>query len=597
MFVRRAFVFTSLKLVLGFIVLVRLSYLQIFNSVHYKLLSEKNRLVTKQILPARGNVLDSTGKYLAKNKFSYSVVFDLLETSTEERAEAINILLKEKKLDEMVTEKLKAFPKRVNRENRLILLQEDLNWETLARYSVLSSKIPGIVIEKFQTRSYLYPEEFSHVIGYIGSPTKEEVEKSENTAFSLPMAKTGKTCIEKYYDSDLFGKAGIRHVEVNSRRQFVKDIDTIDSTSGKDLNLTINLDLQLEVYKILSQHRSASCVVMDVHNGAILALVSYPGYDTNIFTKRIEGDVLKALYENPYKPMINKVVSGLYAPGSAFKMITGLAGLKKGVINKDTRFNCSGFCELGNHKFHCWMWRYGGHGSVNLKEALAQSCDVYFYNVAKLLSADDIAKVANDFGLGEITKIDIPNEKQGLIPTKSWKKEKKKQKWTMGDTFNMAIGQGFVLSTPIQLVKMISIFVNGLIPITPHLLISGDAPQYRKLDYKPEHIKIILDGMYDVVNSPKGTARKAAIFDEDFKFAGKTGSSQVFRITEQLRREGKTTFEDYQKKEHAIFVGFAPTDDPQIAVLVLVEHGGSGANTSAPIARDVLLAAKKYLLF
>lgn len=594
-FTRRAFVFTGLKLILGVSIMARLSYLQIFKSSHFKLLSDKNRLVAKQILPNRGKLLDSTGRYLAKNRFSYSAVLDLFDMKLDEREKAIKILIDDQNLDESVIEKFENLPKRINRENRFILLQEDLSWDSLAGYYITSSKIPGIVIEKYQTRDYLYPEAFAHVIGYTGSPSKNDVEKSENTALSLPMAKIGKSCIEKQYDKELFGNAGIKHVEVNSRRQFVRNVDNIESIPGADLNLTINLDLQLEVYKILSQHESSTCVVMDVNTGAILAFVSYPGYDTNIFTKKINGKILKELYENPYKPMINKVLTGLYSPGSAFKMITGLAALRKGVVNENTRFNCRGVYELGRHKFHCWKWKYGGHGSVNLQDAIAKSCDVYFYNLARLLSPDDIAETANDFGLGKLTNIDLPNEKSGLIPTKAWKKNNRKQSWTMGDTFNMSIGQGFVLTTPLQLVKMISILVNGLNPITPHLKMSKDFLKHEKLKYNPKHIKIILDGMYEVVNSSYGTARSSAINDEKFEFAGKTGSSQVFRITEQLRREGKTVSDDYWKKEHAVFVGYAPADNPQIAVSVLVEHGGGGSHTAAPIARDVLLAAKKYL--
>ena len=594
-FTKRAFVFVTIQFVLGIIVLSRLVYLQIIESAHYSLLSDRNRLVTKQILPSRGKFLDSEGRYLAKNRYTYSAMLDLFEISFEEREKVISTLMRDQNLETVVLDKLNNLPKVVNNENRFILLQEDLDWSALSSYYITSSKIPGIVIERYQTRNYLYPRELSHVIGYVGAPTKADIEKSDNAALALPMTKIGKTCLEKQYNEEVFGKTGIKHIEVNSRRQFVRNLDNIEETPGNDLELTLNLDLQLEVYKILSQHESASCVVLDVNTGAILAFVSYPGYDTNIFTKKINGKVLKELYKDPYKPMINKVISGLYSPGSVFKMITAIAGLKKGVINKNTRFNCTGCYELGNHKFHCWRWKHGGHGSVDLEDALAESCDVYFYNVARMLSPDDIAQVARDFGLGELTGIDLPNEKSGLIPTKAWKKEKKKQSWTTGDTFNMSIGQGFVLTTPLQLAKMIAMLVNGLKPITPHLRKNAEIGDSPSLKYNPEHIQTVLTGMVAVVNSWYGTARGSAIEDDNFRFGGKTGSSQVFRITEQLRRAGKTVSDDYWKKEHAVFVGYAPIDNPQIAVSVLVEHGGGGAHTAAPIARDVLLAARKYL--
>lgn len=594
-FTRRVFIFSLVKIFLGLLILSRLSYLQLFKSAHYKLLSDKNRLVSKLTLPDRGKILDSEGNYIAKNRYTYSAYLDLLEISNEKRKDVINSIIEDKNIEENIKEKLNNLPKKINKSNRYILLQEDLNWDELAGYYILATKIQGIIIEKSQTRDYLYPEQFSHIIGYIGAPTKDDITNSENNALSLPLAKIGKTGFEKQYENELFGKTGIKHIEINARMEFVRDIDNIDPVSGTDINLTINRDLQLEVYKIMSTQESGSCVVMNVHTGAILAYVSYPGYDTNIFTKKIVPKVLNSIYENPYKPMINKVITGLYSPGSTFKMITALTALKKGIINKHTSFDCKGFYELGRHKFHCWKWKYGGHGAMNLQEALSQSCDVYFYNLARLLSPDDIAKTANDFGLGALTNIDLPNEKAGLIPTKAWKKDKKKQKWTSGDSFNMSIGQGFVLATPIQLTKMISVLVNGMHPITPYLMKSREIINSVPLNYNPEHIQVILDGMYDAVNSPYGTAYRSAIEDINFEFGGKTGSSQVFRITEKLRREGKTVSDDYWKKEHAVFVGYAPADDPQIAVSVLIEHGGGGSHTAAPIARDVLLAAKKHL--
>jgi penicillin-binding protein 2 len=392
----------------------------------------------------------------------------------------------------------------------------------------------------------------------------------------------------------VFGKIGVQHVEVNARRQFVRCVSNTESVPGDDVHLTINLDLQSEVYKILSEHNGASCVVMNVNSGAVLAFVSYPGYDINIFTKRIDPKVLKELYDNPFKPAINKVISGLYSPGSAFKMITGLAGLDAGVITEHTRFRCSGVHELGSHKFHCWRWKYGGHGSINLRRAIAESCDVFFYYVAERIGADKIAQTARDFGLGTPTGIDLPGEKTGLIPTTDWKKTVKKQKWTTGDTLNMSIGQGFTLATPLQLVRMISIMVNGLNPVTPYLRRIREVTSTDRLKYKSEHIELILDGMYDVVNSNTGTARRSAIDDENFEMAGKTGSSQVYRITEAQRHRGKTKSDDYWLKEHAIFVGYAPESEPKYGIVVLVEHGEGGAKTAAPIARDVLLAARKF---
>lgn len=596
LFTRRAFIFAGIKLTVILVIVSRLSYLQILKSSHYKLLSDRNRLVVKQTLPSRGKILDSSGKVLANNKNSYTAILDLFDIPKDDLPKTIDLIKNSRKLDEKALENLNHLPETINKKNRFIVLQEDLSWDDLASYYILSSDISGIIIDKFQTRLYMYPEAFSHVIGYTSSPTKEDIENSDNVALTIPMAKIGKIGVEKEYNDLLFGKAGIDEIEVNSRRKFVRAIESIESVPGEDVHLTINLELQLKVYEILSQHESSSCVVLDVQTGAVLAFVSFPGFDSNIFTKHFDSKVLKEYYQNPYKPMINKVINGLYSPGSAFKIITALAGLDSGVVNKNTRFNCSGVFEVGRHKFHCWKHKYGGHGYLDIKRALSESCDVYFYNVAKLIPQEKIVQVANDFGLGFKTGIDLQNEKDGLIPTKSWKKERRKAKWTLGDTINMSIGQGFVLTTPLQLAKMISIIANGLHPITPFLRKSKKFIEAEKLNYKPEHLEIIMDGLYDVVNSATGTARKSFIDDENFEMAGKTGSSQVYRITEAQRKLGKTVSDDYWKKEHAVFVGYAPADDPKFAISVLVEHGGGGSHAAAPIARDVLTAVRDILL-
>jgi penicillin-binding protein 2 len=584
------------QVMLGSVVVARLGYLQIYQAEHYKLLSDKNRIVVKQVLPIRGNILDSGGEVIVRNKFSYSAILDIAEIQPEDRIKVIKTLANEGLINKnKIPELLANDYKKINKANRFVLLRENMSWQTLSKCYILSSKIPGLTVEKAHAREYLYPHAFSHVTGYVGAPTKYDVQQADSTALMLPMAKVGKNGVEKSYNTELFGKVGIQHIEVNANRQFVRYIDKMDVKVGDDIRLTINLSLQLEVYNILSQHGSAACAVMRIDTGEILALVSYPGYDTNIFSRKIDAKTLSSIYEDPYKPNINKAISGLYAPGSAFKMITGLAGLRKKVITERTRFKCEGCLEIGNHKFYCWAGKYGGHGYVNLQEAIAQSCDLYFYNVAQLVKAEDIAKVANDMGLGLQTGVDMPDEKSGLIPSRAWKKGRKHQSWTTGDTVNMSIGQGFVLVTPLQLVKMTAMLVNGMRPVVPHLVKGERDKPVRLTSYDSKHIQVILDGMYDVVNSDYGTARNCPIEDPAFEYAGKTGSSQVFRISEEQRKLGKTISEDYWKKEHAVFVGFAPADDPQIAVAVLIEHGGSGAKVAAPAARDIFLAAKKHL--
>ncbi len=594
LFSRRVKLFALLNFALISTIVVRLVYLQIYQSEKYKILSDKNRIVISRVLPLRGNITDERMKIIATNTYSYSVVLD---TYKIDRKQIISIIekLKDQSIDEKALTKLKNLPDKINNNNRYISLKENANWSTLAQYYILSNFYPNIIIKQTALRHYINPYEMSHILGYISSPSKFDVKNSDNLALSIPTAKIGKCGIEKYYEKSLFGKIGIKELEVNSKRQIVRTINEKPSTPGETLELTINADLQHSVYKILSEQISGVCIVMDIETGAILALVSYPGYDINVFSKQVSHKLLQRIYSNPAKPLINKAVSGLYAPGSTFKIITALAGLHYGVITKKTRFFCPGYCSLGKHKFYCWKWKYGGHGSLTVQEALEQSCDCFFYNLSSRLNPDNIAKVANDFGLGCSTGIDIPNERSGLIPTRTWKYEKRKQKWTTGDSYNMSIGQGYVLTTPIQLVKMVAVFVNGLRSITPHLYKNFKSDSVKPLEYNNEHIQVVIDGMYDVVNSPMGTARKSAIKDERFEFAGKTGSSQVRRISSAQRALGKTVSDLYEQKDHALFIAFAPADYPKYAVCVVIEHGGGGASVAAPIARNVLLETRRIL--
>lgn len=589
--IKRVFLFIFWNLLLIVIIILRLFYLQIYQSEKYKLLSDKNRLVIKRVLPVRGKILDTKGKEIAYNVYSYAVILDLLSLP-KDNLQQIQDNLKKLNVYDSVIQKLNNLPSIIKQNNRYIVLQENIDWNTLTKYYVASNKYPYILIEKTMARHYSSPMACSHFIGYTSSPNKKDIAWANNPSLSLPTAKVGKNGIERQYENNLFGKIGIQELEVNSRRQLVRTINEIESIPGDDIKLTIDFNLQNEIYNILSEQKSASCVVMNVNTGAILAFVSYPGYDINIFSKKIPSKLLKEIYADKSNPLINKTSSGLYAPGSTFKIITGLAGLHYGIINENTRFTCTGYTELGKHKFHCW--RKGGHGSLNLKQALERSCDVFFYNVAKRINPDHIAKVANDFGLGFKTGIDLPNEKSGLIPNKEWKRSKKKQKWTAGDSYNMSIGQGYVLATPLQLARMTCMFSNGLKPIIPHICESNYEinKNNKKLKYKKEHINIILEGMYNVVNSQNGTAKKCKI--NQFEIAGKTGSSQVKRITASQRASGKTTSDIYENKEHALFISFAPFDNPQYAVCVVVEHGGSGASVAAPIAKEVFLLLEKF---
>jgi penicillin-binding protein 2 len=352
--------------------------------------------------------------------------------------------------------------------------------------------------------------------------------------------------------------------------------------------------LQNKIYEILEPILSGVCIVMDVHTGAIKSFVSFPGFDSNMFVNQISRHQWRELSQNIYHPLINKAISGLYAPGSTFKMITSLAALKAGIVNQNQTYYCPGHFDYHGIRFHCWNWKQGGHGTVNMTQALARSCDVYFYNLALQLKADDIADMATKFGLGTPTGIEIPNEKKGLVPTTKWKYETKKQRWTPGETINISIGQGYLLTTPLQLAKMTAMLANGGKIIEPHL-VSKDTTKSEQIDIDPKHLEIIMKGMFDAVNDPCGTGHKAKLKYPDWQLCGKTGSTQVAKITAQQRAEGTHNDRPWHLKEHALFTGVAPFSDPKYSVVVLIEHGGGGGKVAAPIAKQVMEAVKEII--
>jgi penicillin-binding protein 2 len=397
----------------------------------------------------------------------------------------------------------------------------------------------------------------------------------------------------------LRGAAGRAEEEVNSSGRSVRTLTKQIGQHGATLRLTLDAELQLFTQNRLATERSASAVIMDAYTGAIYALASHPAYDPNVFSHGIPTTLWKELLEDPAVPLTNKIVAGQYPPGSTFKMVTALAGLEAGVISADRHVFCPGHMDLGSHRFHCW--NVNGHGSVNVCQALEESCDVFFYQIALDVGIDRIAETARRLGLGEKLNLDIPGERGGLIPDQKWKKEKLKQSWNKGETLINAIGQGFTLATPLQLAVMVARLVNGGLPIQPYLAdeINGRAikrppPTNQKLDYHPEHIALIKKGMDDVINGVKGTARGAKAKDPAFAFGGKTGTSQVRRITMDERRRGMKMDElSWAQQHHALFVGYAPLDNPRYVTAVVVEHGASGAGVAAPIARDLLVETQK----
>ncbi|MES2608414.1 MAG: penicillin-binding protein 2 [Pseudomonadota bacterium] len=589
-FTRRTFILGAFKSGLMLALVGRLYYLQIIKGSHYEVLSDKNRIQTRLLAPSRGLIKDKNGVVLAGHKINYNVILaPELVDMPENLLKEVALLLK---LNDNHYEVLAKRFKRTKRQH--LLVKEDLNWEELSKIELHSDDLKGILIEKGERRFYPFPDLTCHTIGYVASATQKDLSESE-PLLQLPGFRIGKSGIEQTCNHTLQGDAGLKQVEVNVYGRVLRTLETLEPTKGSELNLTLDIKLQQEVSAILKREESAGAVVLDVHTGAILSLVSQPSFNAQLFTDSISRNDWRDIADHPRHPLTNKVISGQYAPGSIFKIIVSLAALHEKVVDPHITYHCPGHYDYNDHRFHCWNWKSGGgHGSVNLQTAIAQSCDTYFFNIATKLGIDAMTSMARIFGFGNPTGIELSGEKSGLMPSKQWKRENRRQAWTGGDTINASIGQGYLLSTPLQQAKMTAMLVNGVRPITPHLTKRDQRHVPAPItSIDPEHVALVCRGMADVVNQPRGTAYRARIMDDSFLMAGKTASTQVSRITAEQRLEGTHNDRPYHLREHAMCTAFAPVENARYAVAVIVEHGASGARAAAPIARDILIAARE----
>jgi penicillin-binding protein 2 len=491
--------------------------------------------------------------------------------------------------------------KEIGRQRKFVpvTVRDGLDWEMVARIEVNSPDLPGISIDEGQSRFYPQGEIAAHLVGYVAAVSERE--QTGDPLLEIPDFRIGKAGVEKTYDLALRGSGGSSEVEVNAVGRVIRELGRKEGQPGSDIALTVDLDLQrLAVDRL--QGESGAAVVLDVHTGDVLAMASTPAYDPNAFNRGLSNTEWKALISNPKAPLTNKAVAGTYAPGSTFKIAVALAALEKGAITPDTHFRCHGHLSLGDARFHCW--KRGGHGSVDLREALAQSCDVYFYETAKRTGIDQMTAMAQRLGMGHTLDIDLPNERAGLLPDRDWKLAAVGTPWQIGETLIAGIGQGYVLTTPLQLAVMTARVANGGYAVKPRLTRvvakSRDRekeppPAPEDIGLHPAHLQVVREGMSRVVNGSRGTARGAAIKEPGMAMAGKTGTSQVRRITKAEREAGVFKNEDlpWERRDHALFVGYAPVDAPKYAVAVIVEHGGGGSKVAAPIARDILIAAQR----
>ncbi len=587
-FSRRSFVIGALQLGLLGVLGGRLAWLQLVEGTRYKTLSDKNRINIKMLAPSRGQIYDRFGEKLAVNEQSFRVLIVREQAKDIERS--LRALQKLIALDENDIN-------RVLKESRKVAsflpleVKDGLTWEEVSTIEVNLPDLPGLSIDTGEVRSYPYGISTAHIVGYVSSVNSSEV--GENPLFSLPGFKTGKTGIEKYWDERMRGKAGASQVEVNAFGRGVRELGRRSSETGDDVTLHLDMALQEFVQKRLDQEKSASAVIMDAFTGGVYALASSPGFDPNGFTKGLSATDWEALLSNSGHPLTNKAVAGQYPPASTFKMVTALAALEEEVITKDTRVYCPGHFDFGGNRFHCWD--LGGHGSVDVVAALAESCDTFFYKVSIDLGIEKIAAMARRLGLGMAPNFDLPEARMGLMPDKNWKMGHFGKPWRTGETIVASIGQSYILSTPLQLAVMTARLVNGGLSVEPSLTayIGKQAVNnnvWPELGFKKEHLEVIKKGMDRVVNHSTGTAQRSKIETPGMEMGGKTGTAQVKRITMAQRLAGFEP-EDlpWQHRHHALFVGYAPVSDPRYICSVVIEHGGSGSGVAAPLARDLLI--------
>ena len=582
-FNRRTFFLGAIQAGLGSALIARLSYLQIIKHQEYSVQSDSNRIKPIISPASRGLIVDRFGVHLANNEMVYRLFLYLGDKKSN-----IESLNKIAEILDFNDEKRQILSNKIKNAKRktIISLIDNLDWNDLAKIESNYYSLSGVSIESGAVRKYPHPTETAHFLGYVSLPSDKEISINEQNLFMHPDFRIGKSGIEKSFDSYLRGQYGVRYVEVNVHEVPIRDLSSRESQDGSRVHLTIDFRLQKFATNLI-KNESASIVVIDIESGEILVYACSPAFDPNRFVEGITSDYWKELNSDIRKPLTNKPIAALYPPGSTFKLIVAIAALESN-INPQMKVHCNGNYQFGKRTFHCWQ--KDGHGSLAMIDAIMHSCNTYFYTIASQIGAEKISEVAKRFGYGEKFDISLFGVKSGVVPNNEWKKRVLKQEWMGGDTLNTAIGQGFVLATPLQMAVVTARIANGGVPINPYLVRNQQI--FRQFDdlknnkiAKDDHISIIKQGMYKVVNVAGGTAFGKKIYINNFEMAGKTGTSQVIS-----KRESEMTANEKANKvnqNHAIFVGFAPFNKPKYAMSVVVEHGKSGSQAAAPIAKDL----------
>ena len=590
---RRGLLLGAAQLGVAGLLLGRMRYMQLDQADEYRMLADQNRINIRLIPPSRGLIFDRKGVLIAGNEQNYRIVMVREDAGDPEKVLA--------RLGELIWLDPDARTEALAEMSRVspfvpVTVADRVSWQDVAEVAVNAPALPGVYPEMGLSRAYPLGGDFAHLVGYVGPVSDYDLSKIEDPdpLFQIPRFEIGKFGVEARLEEDLRGEAGTSRIEVNAVGRVMRELSREEGTPGSDVQLTVNHSLQNFCEARLAGE-SAAVVIMNPQNGDILAMASAPSFDPNLFVRGISSKAYQALLDDPYRPLPDKGAQGLYPPGSTFKMVTALAALDAGLIELDDTFSCRGFVEVSGRRFHCWS--RGGHGKVDLVRSLRESCDVYYYELSQLVGIERIAAMARKLGLGHKHELPLVSIAEGRVPTREWKRETRGADWLIGDTLNTTIGQGFVLTSPLQLAVMTARIAAGT-RIEPRLVRAIDGVEQpvigaTPLDIDPVHLDAVRQGMYEVVNGQRGTAGSSRVVAEGLRMAGKTGTSQVRNITAEERASGVTSNEDlpWERRDHALFVGYAPHDNPEVAVAVVVEHGSGGSTAAAPIARDVLLAA------
>ena len=571
----------------------RMRYLQVDQADQFRLLAEENRINIRLLPPARGEIFDRNGITLAQNSPSYRITI-----VPEDAGDVGQVIAKLSRLIPLAPEDVERALTEMRRSPPFlpVTLADQIGWEDISKVAVNAPALPGITPEVGLTRVYPQQSAFAHVVGYVGPVSDYDLSKMESPEpiLRIPRFQIGKVGFEAKREDALRGKAGAKRVEVNAMGRVMRELDRREGEPGADMQLTVNAELQSYVQARLGTE-SAAAVIIDCEDGDIHAIASSPSFDPNLFVRGISVADYRMLTEDPYRPLANKAVQGTYPPGSTFKMVTALAALEEGLIGPDETVYCPGYLEVSGRRFHCW--KRAGHGHVDLNTSLKQSCDVYYYDLALKVGIDKISDMANRLGLGVRHDLPMSAVASGLAPNREWKQRVHGQDWLIGDTANASIGQGYMLASPMQLAVMTARIASGR-SIAPRLLKSIDGVEQPNSEAEPlglneNNLRTVRRGMFSVSNDRRGTGYRSRIIAEDMRMAGKSGTSQVRNITAAERAAGVIRNEDlpWERRDHALYVCYAPYDNPRYAVSVVVEHGGGGSKAAAPIARDVLLQA------